>query len=78
MAFGRAAGRVMGMVLVFVAALALSGMYQAAMAAAQSVARTSARPNIVFVLLDDAGFSDFGAYGSEIETPNLDKLARQG
>ena len=78
MAFGRAAGRVMGMVLVFVAALALSGMYQAAMAAAQSVARTSARPNIVFVLLDDAGFSDFGAYGSEIETPNIDQIARDG
>lgn len=39
---------------------------------------TPARPNIVFVLLDDAGFSDFGAYGSEIRTPNIDAIARSG
>ena len=38
----------------------------------------SSRPNIVFVLLDDAGFSDFGAYGSEIRTPNIDEIARSG
>src|SRR3990167_8435902 len=37
-----------------------------------------ARPNIVFVLLDDAGFSDFGAYGSEIQTPNIDQIAATG
>jgi arylsulfatase A-like enzyme len=37
-----------------------------------------ARPNIVFVLVDDAGFSDFGAYGSEIDTPNIDAIARSG
>lgn len=36
------------------------------------------RPNIVFVLLDDAGFSDFGAYGGEIDTPNIDQIARSG
>jgi arylsulfatase A-like enzyme len=36
------------------------------------------RPNIVFVLLDDAGFSDFGAYGSEIATPNIDAIANAG
>jgi arylsulfatase A-like enzyme len=36
------------------------------------------RPNIVFVLLDDAGFSDFGAYGSEIQTPNIDQIAKTG
>jgi len=38
----------------------------------------AARPNIVFVLVDDAGFSDFGAYGSEIDTPNIDAIARSG
>lgn len=37
-----------------------------------------ARPNIVLLLADDWGFSDVGAYGSEIETPNLDELARRG
>ena len=32
-------------------------------------------PDIVFILLDDVGFSDLGCYGSEIDTPNMDRLA---
>ena len=36
------------------------------------------RPNIVVVVVDDAGFSDFGAYGGEAHTPNIDALARRG
>ena len=36
------------------------------------------RPNVVLVMVDDLGFSDFGCYGSEIETPNIDGLAEQG
>jgi arylsulfatase A-like enzyme len=36
------------------------------------------RPNIIFVLADDMGFSDIGCYGSEIETPHLDSLASDG
>ena len=36
------------------------------------------RPNIVIILADDLGFSDLGAFGSEIRTPNIDQLARNG
>ena len=36
------------------------------------------RPNVVFLLLDDLGWKDFGCYGNTFhETPNLDRLARQ-
>ena len=36
------------------------------------------QPNIVLILADDLGFSDIGCYGSEIATPNLDRLAADG
>ncbi|WP_181699601.1 arylsulfatase [Nocardia sp. GTS18] len=35
-------------------------------------------PNIVVVLVDDMGYSDIGPYGSEIDTPTLDRLAATG
>lgn len=37
-----------------------------------------AKPNVLVILVDDMGFSDLGCYGSEIPTPNLDKLASRG
>jgi arylsulfatase len=36
------------------------------------------RPNFLLVMVDDMGWSDIGCFGSEIETPNLDSLARRG
>ena len=36
------------------------------------------RPNILLIVADDLGYSDLGAFGGEIRTPHLDRLARQG
>lgn len=36
------------------------------------------QPNIVLIVADDMGYSDLGCFGSEIQTPNLDKLAMEG
>lgn len=38
----------------------------------------SSKPNIVLILVDDSGLMDFGAYGGEARTPNIDKLAKGG
>ena len=43
-----------------------------------ALAATPARPNIVVLVADDWGFTDVGAFGGEISTPNIDALARQG
>jgi arylsulfatase A-like enzyme len=39
---------------------------------------TDGAPNVIVVLLDDMGYSDIGPFGSEIPTPNLDRLAAEG
>ena len=36
------------------------------------------KPNIIVILLDDLGYSDIGAYGGEINTPHMDRLAANG
>lgn len=40
--------------------------------------KTGEKPNIILIMADDIGFSDIGCYGSEISTPNIDKLANEG
>lgn len=47
-------------------------------AAAAAPAAAPRRPNIVLILADDMGYSDTGAFGSEIRTPNLDSLGKDG
>ena len=46
--------------------------------AAASCAVAADRPDIIYIMSDDMGFSDIGCYGSEISTPNLDGLAADG
>jgi arylsulfatase A len=44
-----------------------------------ATAKESVRPNIVLILADDLGWSDLGCYGNRFnETPNIDRLAKQG
>lgn len=59
------------------AGLAGLGRPSAAPNAAAAPASAS-RPNFLIILADDMGFSDLGCYGSEIHTPNLDRLASEG
>jgi arylsulfatase len=42
------------------------------------VVNAAPRPNIVIIMADDMGYSDAGCFGGEIDTPNLDALAREG
>jgi len=54
----------------------LTGLVAALFTAASAADR---KPNIVFVLADDLGWSDTATYGSKYyETPNIDRLAQQG
>ncbi len=43
-----------------------------------AVSLQAAAPNIILIMSDDMGFSDLGCYGGEIQTPNLDRLAKGG
>lgn len=57
-------------------AMALSAALLAASTAATLPA--AEKPNIILIMSDDMGWSDIGCYGGEIETPNLDALAKDG
>lgn len=49
-----------------------------ALASRSTNAASDGRPNFLVILTDDLGYSDIGCYGSEIETPTLDRLAAGG
>jgi arylsulfatase len=56
----------------------LAAAAPASAGATASAADTPRRPNIVIILGDDLGFADMGSFGSEIRTPSLDSLAKDG
>lgn len=58
-----------------IAAMAVGNLH---IAAAQELAAPAKRPNIILILVDDAAFMDFGAYGGEAKTPNIDRVAASG
>jgi len=65
--------------LKWAAAGALAGRLSSPAIAASAEAAPSERPNIVFILADDLGWAELGCYGNTFnETPNLDRLARDG
>lgn len=59
-------------------ALAVSLATAAALSASAPAHATASPPNVVVVVADDVGFSDLGAYGSEIRTPHIDAIASRG
>lgn len=59
--------------------LLISGSFALLVLTSGSAAPAPAsRPNIVLILCDDMGWSDIGCYGGEVDTPNLNRLAREG
>ncbi|MEQ6332218.1 arylsulfatase [Sphingobium sp. MK2] len=63
--------------LLLAASMLVAGLGWSGASAAPKAA-PAAKPNIVLIVLDDVGFSDLGAFGSEIRTPNIDALAATG
>jgi len=47
-------------------------------AAKTPAAEETKQPNVLVLIADDMGYSDIGAFGSEIQTPNIDQLAKEG
>lgn len=60
------------------ASVALTGLSTTSIPTAVLDGSSNSRPNIVFILADDMGYSDIGCYGSEVDTPNLNALAEGG
>ncbi|NGZ10595.1 MAG: arylsulfatase [Nitrospira sp. LK70] len=63
---------------VFLLALMVVGLTQVSTAQAAQPSPPPAKPNIVFILVDNVGWGDFSIYGGTTPTPRIDKLAGEG
>lgn len=79
-AFSRVARRALRTLLVATVAAQAGVLMAAQPGAAQPIAAQpmAAPPNILLIVADDLGYSDLGAFGGEIQTPNIDALAASG
>ncbi len=60
-------------------ALAVFGLVNLWGLPAGAAGREKTRPNVIFILIDDLGWTDVGCFGSDLyQTPNVDRLAREG
>jgi len=57
---------------------AIGGIIAVSISSGPNYAVAEGRPNILLIVADDMGYSDWGGFGGEIRTPNLDELAEQG
>lgn len=62
----------------YLTALSFSAVFAYTMLASNKSIPPDKRPNIIYIMADDMGYSDLGCYGGEVNTPNLDKLASNG
>ncbi|NIA30644.1 MAG: hypothetical protein GWP06_12125 [Actinobacteria bacterium] len=58
--------------------LGIAGVTSIAQIAGCTSSTRSAKPNIIIMIADDAGWRDIGYHGSEIKTPCLDKFSKEG
>ncbi len=62
--------------ILYLVTISLTAIFH--VSADKSLMANPSKPNIIFILVDDMGYSDIGCFGGEIETPHLDGLAENG
>jgi arylsulfatase A-like enzyme len=74
-------GNLMRLLIGLIVIVGISGLYACSTDTqndTQTATQRDGRPNILYIVADDLGFTDLGAFGSEIPTPNIDELAFDG